>query len=195
MNGWTALVPLRLGSATKSRLAECCDDPGRIALATAMAQHVLGELAQCPQIARVVLLTPEPPVWWHGEVMQDRARGLNAELADWRRRHPQEALLVIHADLPLLAAAEVGVLLGTAERAGCAIAPDRLQSGTNAAALAPGSSLEFRFGVDSRAAFLGQRPDIAEVIQPGLAHDLDTPEDIAFLRQLGWSGLGLAART
>ncbi len=70
-----------------------------------------------------------------------------------------------------------------------AIAPDRLGTGTNGLGLAPLGIIGFRFGAGSFAAHLaearaaGVEPTI--VARPGLAFDLDTPEDLARWLELG----------
>jgi 2-phospho-L-lactate guanylyltransferase len=73
----------------------------------------------------------------------------------------------------------VGKLTGLAERGGLALAPDRLVSGTNAIAIADGRAFDFAFGADSfrlhrERAGSGWRL----VAAPGLAIDIDTPEDL-----------------
>ncbi len=186
MNHWTALVPLRLGEATKSRLAETCDLARRLALAGAMARHVCDTLAACPVVGRVVLLAPDRPDWWHGDWARDGGCGLNAELAAFRQRHPATPLLIIHADLPLLGAEDVAALAQAAAATGRAIAPDHAGQGTNALALAGGIGADFHFGAGSRQAFASQYPAMAEIRRTGLSHDLDTPQDLAALRAMGW---------
>jgi 2-phospho-L-lactate guanylyltransferase len=69
--------------------------------------------------------------------------------------------------------------LGSGPR--CVIAPDEQEQGTNALALAPPDPGFFRFGPDSfqahleAAKALGAKPHILR--RPGLANDLDTPDD------------------
>ncbi|MDP8921974.1 MAG: hypothetical protein M3O34_03760, partial [Chloroflexota bacterium] len=68
---------------------------------------------------------------------------------------------------------------------GVVIAPDRAGLGTNALVLAPPAGLSPRFGVDSFRAHLTaaveRRLPYQIVERPGLALDLDTPDDIARL--------------
>jgi 2-phospho-L-lactate guanylyltransferase len=69
------------------------------------------------------------------------------------------------------------------------VAPDRLGTGTNGLALSPPGVIGFRFGAGSfaahraEAAAAGLEPVI--VTRPGLAFDLDTPEDLARWLELG----------
>ncbi len=73
--------------------------------------------------------------------------------------------------------------------ASVAIAPDRLGTGTNGLALAPPGVIGFRFGTGSFAAHRAEAQaagvEPAIVARPGLAFDLDTPEDLARWLELG----------
>ena len=52
--------------------------------------------------------------------------------------------------------------------------------------LAGGIGADFHFGAGSRQAFASQYPAMAEIRRTGLSHDLDTPQDLAALRAMGW---------
>ena len=69
------------------------------------------------------------------------------------------------------------------------IAPDRLGTGTNGLALSPPGIIGFRFGAGSFAAHRAEAQaagvEPAVVVRPGLAFDLDTPEDLARWLELG----------
>ena len=73
-----------------------------------------------------------------------------------------------------------------------AIAPDRTGSGTNGLALRPPEIIGFHFGAGSREAHetAARAAGVAAVIvdRPGLAFDLDTPEDLR-----GWLESGVLA--
>ena len=58
---WTALVPLRLGPVGKTRLGSALSNAERTVAVARMARHVLGILAQCPQIDERVVLTDRVP--------------------------------------------------------------------------------------------------------------------------------------
>jgi hypothetical protein len=63
----------------------------------------------------------------------------------------------------------------------CVVAPDHQEQGTNALALAPAEHDFFRFGPDSFQAHLAAAKargmKVRILRRPGLAHDLDTPEE------------------
>ncbi|MEJ7925425.1 2-phospho-L-lactate guanylyltransferase [Sphingobium sp. AN641] len=184
MTQWTALVPMKQGADTKSRLAGAIDLPARVALAHAMVAHVLDCLRDVEAIGDVHLLAPAPEAGLDTAWLADGGAGLNAELA---RAHAtiKGPLLIIHADLPHLTPADVSALLAAARDAGAAIAPDRHGRGTNALALTGDPPVAFAFGEDSFARHMRLLPDAAIVRRPGLARDLDTAEDLAEARRAG----------
>ena len=181
---WTALVPLKPQAERKSRLAERLSSCDRAQLSRDLFGHVAAVLASVPGIAKLVVLADQRPEGWSGGWLADGGAGLNAELQATPAARP---LLVIHADLPMLTAGDVSALLAAAEAAGSAIAPDRHDSGTNALALADGAPFVFRFGADSFAKHRLQMPQAAVVRRPGLALDLDTPDDLDAAAALGWT--------
>ena len=113
--------------------------------------------------------------------------GLNAELAAWRAGQGASPLLVIHADLPLLDAGDIADLLDAAEASGIALATDRAGMGSNALAIADGRNFAFCFGVGSRALHVAQAPAMPVLATTGLAADLDTPDDAAFVEARGFT--------
>lgn len=175
---WTAIVPLKLGAERKSRLARRLTPEARVRLSDAMAANVLACVAAAPGVSRLVTLSPMRGVDAAWVWRQDMGRGLNAELEAARADLRPGALAVVFGDLPLLRTEDVSALLAAAEGAGVAIAPDRLGQGTNALAIAEGRRFAFAFGEGSFVRHRGQAPDAAIVARPGLAHDIDTAEDL-----------------
>ena len=182
---WTALVPMKQGAETKSRLAGVLDAPARKALAEAMAAHVVDRLREVEAIADIHLLAPAPAPGLDVAWLADGGAGLNAELAKASIALGEGPLLVLHADLPLLQRDDVEALLTAARQAGAAIAPDRHGGGTNALAMARRDDAAFLFGSDSFARYCRHLPQAAIVRRPGLAFDLDTPDDLADARCAG----------
>jgi 2-phospho-L-lactate guanylyltransferase len=186
---WTAIVPLNYGRDCKTRLASLLSPAERSALVEAMARHVLEELSAIPAIGQVALLSPERPPFAGDSWIADGGRGLNAELADARARFPGSATLFIHADLPLLAAADVMALLAAAGEKGAAIAPDLAGTGTNALAIADDrAAFAPAFGPGSFAAHRAALPGAAIVTTEGLGLDVDEPESLheIIARRLPW---------
>ena len=183
MTRWTALVPLKLGPVGKSRLASALSEGERRSLVGQLAQHVITQVALVPAIGEIAVISrnilPDLPV----RHLPDQGRGLNGEL-DHAASLLGGNLLVIHADLPLVQANDIAELLKAAHASGAAIGPDRHGSGTNALALAPiRAGFRFALGPGSFAAHcLSLQGQLAIVQLGGLACDIDTPSDLAFVR-------------
>jgi 2-phospho-L-lactate guanylyltransferase len=176
---WTAIVPIKAAAERKQRLASSLSPERRLLLSEMLLSAVVATLKASDTIERVMILANEPlqdvEVGW----IEDRGRGLNDELTLARRGLPDASLLVVHADLPFLHSDDVAAM-AQAGRSGVAIAPDRHSKGTNAVALMPRHTFRFRFGEASFLAHCAQGvPATAVIDTPGLALDIDTPDDIA----------------
>jgi 2-phospho-L-lactate guanylyltransferase len=183
---WLGVVPLKGQADRKSRLAGCLSPEARWALSERMAAHVLACLRETPGIGRISLLSPDriagPGLDW----IADQGTGLNAELDRVRADRPDVPLLVIFGDLPLLKSDEIVALIAAAQSAGAAIAPDRHGSGTNAIALADSRPFAFSFGPNSFDLHLeAAGPGCVIVRRPGLAFDVDMPDDLEIARRYG----------
>ena len=86
---------------------------------------------------------------------------------------------IVSADLPSLRADEVEELLSATPERGIAIAR-ALDGGTNAVAIRPPGLVRTHFGEPGSAAVhAGLGVDHVVLDLPGLAFDVDTPEDLA----------------
>lgn len=176
---WTAVVPLRQGQDPKSRLSKCFSSTERIRLSDHMVGAVVQALRDSGGIEQILLFSPvAPPASMPVAWRQDHGRGLNAELDMVRGELGDQALLVIHGDLPLVGPADIEAIIEGAEERGHAFAPDRHDMGTNAVAIMPGRAFSFAFGKDSLAKHLARAPKAALIRRPGLMIDVDTPDDL-----------------
>jgi len=107
----SALIPVRTGPTAKRRLAHLLRPDERAALVRHLLDHVMEVLTHVG--LRVVVLSPEPVDSRETtETWTDEAPGLNAAVdAALVRLGPP--VLVVHADLPLLSAADVESVLDT----------------------------------------------------------------------------------
>ena len=186
-NNVVAVVPLRLGAPRKSRLASCLSPVEREKLADQLFTHVTSVVSNHPGVTRVIVLSPVRPqssiVRWRA----DRGRGLNAELEALRKELRAEDLLVLHADLPLLAAQDVTAMISAARQTGVSIAPDHRETGTNAVAIQNERSFPFAFGSGSLAAHVAATGGETSLVRRiGLALDIDLPEDLDLAEQQGF---------
>lgn len=180
---WTAIVPLKTAADRKTRLSPSLAMSERIKLSESMAIQVISSLTSLPEIGRVLLLSPEPQDELGAEWVPDQGRELNSELIRVRAEQGG-AVVVVHADLPLLSADEVTDLLMAADEAGTAIAPDRHGEGTNAIALADTRPFRFAFGPGSFRLHCSEG-HCKIVRRPGLSFDIDTLCDLEIARAVG----------
>lgn len=205
-----AVVPVKPLGAGKSRLAAALSASARAALNRRLLDHALGIAARVPGPERTVVVSRDADVLDRARARGMRALaeaagdpGLNRALDAGRAeavRLGAGAVMVLPVDLPLLSAEDVEALIGRAdgrERV-VVIAPDEAAAGTNALLLAPPDAIGFRFGAASLAAHeaAARRAGLAvEIIRrDGLAFDVDTPADLARLRQMDAEATGGASR-
>jgi 2-phospho-L-lactate guanylyltransferase len=189
-----AVLPIKTFARAKARLGGAVEAPDRAELAEAMASDVLAALTAVPGLADVVVVTAEPraasaaraagAVVVHDpqEAGQSAAagRGVAAAVARGAGR-----VLLVPGDCPALAPDEVEALLADA-RAGVTIVPDRHGTGTNALLLEPPDAIEPAFGPGSFARHMERAGAAARVAEPpSLVLDVDTPADLAALRERG----------
>jgi len=184
------IVPHRGLDASKSRLSPVLSPDERGDLAAHLLRRVLRIARQA--VPDVMVISPSADL---GELVEadgarllvQRGMGLNAGLDQAREAAMAEGvqtLVVLHGDLPELDVPDVQALIAAVPpEGGVAIAPDRGGSGTNGLALCPLSAIPFLFGIDSfsahRAAARSAGVLLAVVRRPGLAFDLDTPDDLS----------------
>jgi len=189
LNLWTAIVPLQAAGRRKTRLAAALSPIERDRLAQTLFDHVVDALASSPSVGRICVLSADRPTRDGLGWLVDDGRGLNAELQALTVEGPR---LVIHADLPLVSTEDIETLLSAA-REGGAIAPDRHGTGVNAIALSAGLTIAFRFGPGSFALHQAEARKALTVIErPGLALDIDTPDDLAEAARRGFSSIAAA---
>lgn len=192
MSCW-ALVPVKAAACGKSRLAGALSPDQRRRLVRCMLSDVLIALGRAQTIDSVAVMTPEPrlvdaPVL----CLDDPGNGLNAALSHVAMRLAglgATELVVIHGDVPKVTGADIDALVTAGRRTGLALAPDRHGLGTNALFVGLSGGFEFRFGEHSlmlhqQQARL-QRLSPTLVVRPGLAFDVDRPEELQQLLRCG----------
>ncbi|MEO6396982.1 MAG: 2-phospho-L-lactate guanylyltransferase [Tepidiformaceae bacterium] len=192
----TALVPVKPPTASKARLAEILSPDERAALARVtfrtVAEALFGASVPC------VILTPN--ALHAAEVTQGRAaiieedpvlNGLNAQL-EWALAGDalagSDAVLILHADLPLATAGAIRRLLAAAKELPAGVTMvESADGGTNAMVLPMPLALPLSYGRNShqqhREAAAAARFATLSLVSPDLALDLDTAADIHTLLQ------------
>jgi 2-phospho-L-lactate guanylyltransferase len=193
-----ALVPIKPLDQAKSRLAGTLAPEQRATLVQVLLEHVLGVLRAVPAVVETVVVTADAGVaslvsGTGGRVLResgvpDLNRGL---LAGTRSAQVEgaEAVLILHADLPRVRTEDIEAMIASAAPTPTVVvAPDRHRRGTNALLCAPPGLIEYQFGPDSFALHCAQAQAVGARLEvfttPGLALDLDTPEDLELLRRV-----------
>lgn len=191
------LVPVKNLASAKQRLASVLHQSFRTKLAQAMLHDVLSSLHVWQDRPPVAVVTGDPfavslAAQYGFEVIPDpdnpgetgaieMATGICIERGvNWT--------LVIPADIPLIQAWELEEILKQAPKEGSLLVPAADGRGTNAAFRRPADSFPLRFGNDSfkphhAAAQATGKPCIVLRL-PGIAVDVDTPEDLQQLISL-----------
>jgi|HubBroStandDraft_6_1064221.scaffolds.fasta_scaffold82619_2 2-phospho-L-lactate guanylyltransferase len=197
--GIWAVVPVKDTALAKQRLAAAVPSQLRQALMLAMLEDVLAALAEAPGLAGRLVVTTDPAATrlaarYNAISMIEGAHDghTGAVAAAARRLAAQDAtgMLTVPGDIPLVTAEEIGRLLAAHRPAPAfTIAPSHDELGSNAVLVSPPEAVPLRFGDDSFFPHLaaarahGIAPTVLHL--PGIALDIDNPEDLAHFVQLG----------
>ena len=188
-----AVVPVKELDRAKERLAPLLSTELRRALMLTMLEDVLGALAEAPGLEGLAIVTVDPAarqmaMRYGARIIEAGARdghsGAVAAAARLLAEEGQPGMLTLPGDIPLVTPGEIIRLLAAHRLAPAfTIAPSRDERGSNAIVCSPPEAVPLRFGEDSyfphlRAAeACGIRPTVQRL--PGIALDVDTPEDLA----------------
>ena len=194
MGVW-AVVPVKELNRAKERLAAVLPPERRRALMLAMLEDVLTALAATPGLGGLAVVTVDAAArrlaeHYGARIIEIGARdghsGAVAAAARLLAAKGYSGMLTVPGDIPLVTPAEITQLLAEHRPAPAfTIAPSRDERGSNAIICSPPDAVPLRFGEDSffphlRAAeACGIRPTVLRL--PGIALDVDTPEDLAAL--------------
>jgi 2-phospho-L-lactate guanylyltransferase len=192
MDLW-AVVPVKELDRAKERLAALLSSELRRALMLAMLEDVLTALAAAPGLAGIAVVTIDPAarrlaMSYGARVIEMGARdghtGAVASAARLLSAEARRGMLTVPGDIPLVTAAEIAQLIAAHRPAPAfTIAPSHDDRGSNAIICSPPDAVPLRFGEDSffphlhAAETCGIRPTVLRL--PGIALDIDTPEDLA----------------
>jgi 2-phospho-L-lactate/phosphoenolpyruvate guanylyltransferase len=192
-SGLWAVVPVKNMADAKQRLGGVLGARERQALFGAMLEDVLGALAASDGLAGILIVTRDPEAqrlaarYGARVLVEAENRGHTSAVSLGAHALTQEGalgMLQLPADIPLVRPEDIAALLQAHGPApAVTLAPSRDRRGSNGVACSPPDLLPLRFGADSflphlqRARALGIEPQI--LARPGLALDIDTPDDLA----------------
>jgi 2-phospho-L-lactate guanylyltransferase len=184
------LVPIKNLAGAKQRLSPILTPEERFALAQAMCEDVLEALAHWQSRPPVAIVTTDSyacdlAARFNFEVIADTNAGETSaiEMATAVcRERGAESTLVVPADIPLINPSELQKIADSAPQTGVVLVPDAARRGTNAAWRCPADLFPLRFGNDSflphlAAAKATGLPCVVLEL-PGIARDVDRPEDL-----------------
>jgi len=187
MDGAHILIPLKQLDDAKSRLADVLRPEERSALMLELLEGVLAA-AEEADVGPITIVSAEPGVPEGLTRFDDRGLAWNDALAAAMREVVAEPVAaVVSADLPRVTAEDIQALIAATPDRGMAIAR-ALDGGTNAVAMRPPGVVRTHFGDPRSAAVHAQTTAAAGLAArivdiPGLAFDVDTPADLAELRE------------
>lgn len=188
-----AAIPVKALADAKSRLAPHLTSAARQDLVLCLLRNTIAAIKASEAVERIALVTPEPHLAEAlGVDLVPDAGGLNESLGravQWALSLGSSRLLIVPGDLPRITSDAVHDLITTDPPLyGVAIVPTT-DGGTGALLLTPPNIIPPAFGPDSFVRHLtlahlqGVRAEQVEAA--AFSFDLDTPEDLARLRDSG----------
>lgn len=187
--------PLRLG---KSRLSGVLSDTERATLNRMFLEQTLDVLRNTPKVSQILVVSRDPAAlaiareFGARTVLEDGNPNLNSALTRatmLAKNYATRGVLVLPADLPLITKDDLSDFFDHILKSPCVIiTPDRHENGTNALLMAPGGLIKYGFGKDSFMRHCELARNVGANLQivrnQHIELDLDTPEDLALLKQL-----------
>jgi 2-phospho-L-lactate/phosphoenolpyruvate guanylyltransferase len=187
-----AIIPIKSLHNAKTRLASVLSPAERAELARDMLLHVVDILSRSGAVEGIAVISQEPSeldLPASVTILPQTLPGLNNLLEqgrEWAVSNGAHALLTIFADLPLLTTEDISRIVGLGMQPGTVVlAPDRHNCGTNALLSHPPALARFAFGPSSLDAHVALARSAGATVHllnaPGLALDIDTLDDLAYL--------------
>jgi 2-phospho-L-lactate guanylyltransferase len=180
------LVPLKHLDDAKTRLSSVLSGEERSALMLELLEGVLQAVRKA-DVGPITVVSSESLANGLAR-FDDRGLAWNDALAAAMREVVSEPIAaVVSADLPRVTGEDIRALVAATPDRGMAIAR-ALDGGTNAVSMRPAGAVLTHFGEPQSAAVHAQATAAAGLAArildiPGLAFDVDTPADLAELRQ------------
>ena len=186
-------IPVNDLRRTKSRLSAVLSPAERRALTLRLLGQVLDVVSDAA-MGPPVVISSDPDVLTfartHGaRVIQQSDRGLNQAVRYLQiiaEESGARSLVIVPCDLPQLTASDMRSLLAARPSGpSVVVAPDAGRHGTNALVLTPPGAITPRFGRRSCDAHISSARaaglEVATIVRPGLARDLDSAADLEML--------------
>jgi 2-phospho-L-lactate guanylyltransferase len=185
-----AVIPVKKLDGAKSRLSPLLTSDERKQFCLKMLEDVLRSVKSTRRINQTVVVSRDPAVLqtaktFDAAFLKERKTGLNqavSEAIDWCVEKGATSVLILPADIPLVAPTDLDRLLTLGERASMVISPSRSGKGTNALLLTPPNASPTFYGPHSFQRHIEEaskrRISLSRLRSPRIALDIDTEEDI-----------------
>jgi 2-phospho-L-lactate guanylyltransferase len=197
MNEIWAIIPVKEFDGAKHRLSDLLSVPKRCLLAQTMLADMLDAVSGSRLLAGVIIVTLDPHATALGKkvgarIVTEGARDGHTGSVNAGRRllagERRDGMITMPGDIPGARAGEIDAVLAAHLPApSFTISPAHDDLGSNAVVCSPPEAVPLRFGDNSYFPHLeaARRQGIEPTVirQPGIAMDIDHPEDLAaFLR-------------
>ncbi len=197
MGVWV-IIPVKPLIRAKTRLAQVLSPGERQQLAENMLRHVLSVVQEVPQLMGTLVISRDNKVlaiareYGARTVQESGTPELNAALMRATQvvlRFKASAVLVLPADLPLIAADDIRMImeLGAVEPS-VVIATDQHKDGTNAMLVRPPGLFDYAYGVGSYQRHIDKAHEVGAAVKlyhsDRLSLDIDMPDDLKLYSEL-----------
>jgi len=190
------IIPVKRLDNAKSRLSSLLTDDERKQFCLKMLEDVLRTVKSTKRAHETVLVSKDPTVSEIAKIfnvayLKERKTGLNrtvSEAVDWCVERGATSVLVLPADIPLVAPMDLNRIFALGERASMVISPSRNEKGTNALLLTPPHVSPTFYGPRSFQRHTKEASKLKISLRryrsPRMALDIDTVEDLTYFISL-----------
>jgi len=187
-----AIIPVKMLSKSKSRLSSVLRPNERKTLTLSMFEDVLRSVTNSQVVDRVIVISPDQAVLKVAgsynnvdPIAEKTLRGMNSavrEAIEYSSRNGVQKVLVIPADIPLVASRDLQEIVSLGKNVPVVISPSKSEKGTNALLLSPPTIIPTSYGQNSfqlhmkKAMMRGIHFEVYR--SKRIALDIDTPEDL-----------------
>ena len=185
-----AIIPVKKLEMAKSRLSSLLTDDERKQFCLKMLEDVLITVKSVRVIHQIIVISKDPVVLQIAEnfgatFLKERKTGLNEAVSQAIGRCIQRgaaSALILPADIPLVAPADLNRMLSLGERASMVISSSRSGRGTNALLLTPPNASPPFYGPSSFQRHIEEAPkrriSLCRLKSQRIALDIDTVKDL-----------------
>ena len=190
------IIPVKRLDNAKSRLSSLLTDDERKQFCLKMLEDVLETVKSTKHPHETVVVSNDPTVSkvaknFDAAYLKERKTGLNksvSEAVDWCVERGAASVLVLPADIPLVAPKDLERIFMLGEKASMVVSPSRNGKGTNALLLTPPNVSPTFYGPHSFQRHTKEAKKLKiscrRYRSPGLALDIDTIEDLTYFVSL-----------